>query len=67
MSHVLCRRGTLWGMPEKARDHVTVRLSADGVTAIRELADRETEGNLSMMVRKLLGEALAHRQKASAR
>jgi nucleotidyltransferase/DNA polymerase involved in DNA repair len=47
---------------KKAREYVAVRLSLDGVSHIKELAARETEGNLSQMVRKLLGEALAHRQ-----
>ena len=50
---------------KKAREYVAVRLSIDGVAHIKELAERETEGNLSQMVRKLLGEALAHRQRVA--
>lgn len=45
------------------RDHVAVRLSTDGMQYIRAMADEETEGNISMMIRKLLSEAIAARQK----
>lgn len=48
--------------PERRpREHVPVRLSADGMQRIRKLAEEETEGNISMMIRKLLTEALQHR------
>jgi len=43
------------------REYVPVRLSADGIKVIRALAEAETEGNISMMIRKLLTEALQHR------
>jgi hypothetical protein len=45
------------------REYVSVRLSPSGLTRVRELADRETEGNLSQMIRKLLSEALAARDR----
>lgn len=51
---------TLWVM--SAREHVTVRLSPDGMARIRELANAETEGNVSMMTRRLLTEALTARE-----
>lgn len=48
--------------PERPpREHVPVRLSTDGMQRIRALAEEETEGNISMMIRKLLTEALQHR------
>jgi len=45
------------------REYVPVRLSPAGVEAIRALASAETAGNLSEMIRTLLGEALAARQR----
>ena len=56
--------------PERPpRENVPVRLSADGMQRIRALADVETEGNVSQMIRKLLTEALQHRdaQKGNGR
>jgi len=38
-----------------------VRLSPESVTQMQELAEAETEGNASAMIRKLLNEALAVR------
>lgn len=43
------------------REYVPVRLSSDGVEEVRRLAEIETEGNVSQMIRKLLSEALAVR------
>lgn len=40
----------------------TVRLSPEGDKEIQRLADVETEGNHSQMLRKLLSEALAARR-----
>jgi hypothetical protein len=51
----------------EAREQIAVRLSADGLVAVKALADQETEGNVSMMIRKLLGEALTARQKRGQR
>jgi len=38
-----------------------VRLAVDGLSRIRAMAEQETEGNVSQMVRKLLAEAIQHR------
>lgn len=46
---------------DRNREPVTVRLSADGMRRVRELAAAETEGNTSQMIRKLLAEALLAR------
>lgn len=46
-----------------AREYVPVRLSPEGLAKVRELAAAETEGNVSQMVRKLLAEALAQRDR----
>jgi len=43
------------------REYVPVRLAADSMQRIRAMAEEETEGNISMMIRKLLTEALQHR------
>lgn len=53
--------------PGKSREYVAVRLSLDGVNRVKELAAKETEGNLSQMIRKLLGEALAAREVGRSR
>lgn len=45
----------------KRREYVPVRLGVDGLERVRQLADEETEGNVSQMVRKLLAEAIQHR------
>lgn len=51
-------------MPERPpREYVPVRLSAAGLARVRELASAETEGNVSQMIRKLLAEALAARER----
>jgi hypothetical protein len=47
--------------PQPRRVPVTIRLLPDTATYVRDLADREAEGNVSLMVRKLLGEALTAR------
>jgi hypothetical protein len=39
-----------------------VKLSDEGIATVQDLADRETEGNFSEMVRRLLSEAVAARQ-----
>lgn len=56
-------------MPEgrKPREYVAVRLSPEGLAKVRELAEQETEGNASQMIRKLLGEALAARTNRARR
>lgn len=38
-----------------------VRITADGYAALKRLADAETDGNVSEMARRLLGEALTAR------
>lgn len=48
-------------MSDTRRQPLTIRLSENGRRAVRDLALRETEGNESMMVRKLLAEALRAR------
>lgn len=52
-------------MPRKGprREYIGIRLSPDGLGAVRRLAEDETAGNLSEMVRKLLAEAIQARQK----
>lgn len=47
--------------PGPARAFVGVRLSSEGLAQVQALAAKETEGNTSMMIRKLLSEALAAR------
>ena len=53
--------------PGKRREHTAIRLSPDGLAKVRELADKETEGNVSQMVRKLLREALDARARKAER
>lgn len=53
--------------PGPRRQAVGVRLSAPGLARVQELADRETGGNLSQMVRRLLTEALLTRDQGPAR
>ena len=48
-------------------EHIGVRLSPDGLARVRELAEQETEGNMSSMIRKLLSEALAARERKQTR
>lgn len=50
-------------MGDVPRDQIAVRLSPTGLAEIRKLAERETEGNVSQMLRKLLSEALQEREK----
>lgn len=50
--------------PGPRRPLVGVRLSDEGRKYIEQLAAVETDGNLSEMIRKLLAEAVAARQKA---
>lgn len=45
-----------------AREHTAVRLSADALARVATLAEDEMEGNVSAMLRKLLGEALRARE-----
>jgi hypothetical protein len=49
--------------PGPRREPVPLRLSPAGRQAVQELADKETDGNLSEMIRKLLAEAVAARQR----
>jgi len=49
--------------PGPRRLYVGVRLSPAGLEAIEKLAAAETDGNLSEMIRKLLAEAVAARQR----
>lgn len=44
--------------PGPRREYVGIRLSPDGLETVRRFAEQETGGNLSEMVRKLLGEAV---------
>jgi hypothetical protein len=48
------------------REYVPVRLSVSGLDRIREMAAQETEGNVSQMIRKLLAEAIQHRDAKKA-
>lgn len=48
-------------MSDTRRQPLTIRLSENGRRAVRDLALQETEGNESMMVRRLLAEALRAR------
>lgn len=50
-------------MPDR-REHTAIRLSPGALARVRTLADDETEGNVSAMLRKLLSEALLARDKA---
>ncbi len=43
------------------REQITVRLNADQLAQARDIAIRETDGNVSLLVRKLVDEALAQR------
>lgn len=43
------------------REHITIRLGLTGIAKLRELAEQETEGNVSQMTRKLLREAIEAR------
>lgn len=61
--HNVAQWRTLDDVTQTAREPLAVRLSANGLAAVKKLAAEETEGNVSMMIRKLLGEALAARQK----
>ena len=45
------------------REPITIKLAVAGRQRIRELAKTETEGNESQMVRKLLTEAIAARDR----
>jgi hypothetical protein len=49
------------------RKLTAVRLSLEGLAEVKALADVETEGNTSQMIRKLLGEALAERRRRGRR
>lgn len=54
-------------MSDNVRRPLTVRLSDSGRQTVRELAEVETEGNESAMVRRLLSEALSARKARSER
>ena len=47
-----------------AREQIAIRLNTDGLAEVRRLAEEETEGNVSLMIRKLLREAISARQHA---
>lgn len=49
--------------PGPRRQYVGVRLSPAGLEAVEKLAETETEGNVSEMIRKLLSEAITARQR----
>lgn len=49
--------------PGPRREYVAVRLKPDALAAVQSLAERETDGNLSEMIRVLLGEAMAARSR----
>lgn len=51
---------------QPTREPITVRLFPDPLARVKALATVETEGNLSLMVRKLLDEALAARDREQA-
>ena len=50
--------------PGPRRPLVGIKISEEGRQHIQQLADVETSGNLSEMIRKLLAEAVAARQAA---
>ena len=52
---------TLEGGVKMRRDQIIFRLSRTEVETVHELARRETEGNRSMMLRRLLREAIERR------
>lgn len=55
-------------MTEKEpRIHTAVRLSPAGHARVAELAKVETEGNVSLMIRKLLSEAITARDRRAER
>lgn len=54
-------------MAEQRRELTAVRLSPQGLARVQELAEQETEGNVSMMIRRLLSEALAARDRGQTR
>lgn len=43
------------------REQIAIRLSATGLAEVKRLAAVETDGNVSLMIRKLLTEALTAR------
>jgi hypothetical protein len=47
------------------RQLVNIRLAPGGIEAVARLAAIETDGNMSEMIRKLLSEALATRERKS--
>jgi hypothetical protein len=49
------------------RGIVPIRLSDEGRAMLKNLANVETEGNVSAIIRKLLREALEARQKTDAK
>lgn len=44
------------------RDHTAIRLNPEALAQVKALADEETEGNVSAMLRKLLNDALRARE-----
>lgn len=44
------------------REVITMRLTDNGIEQLQDLADDETNGNRSEMIRKLIREALASRR-----
>jgi metal-responsive CopG/Arc/MetJ family transcriptional regulator len=48
-------------VPQEPRKQIALRLNEAGLARVEELAKSETEGNRSLMVRKLLAEALQAR------
>lgn len=53
---------TLHDMTDRPpREQIALRLNASQLAKVREMATRETDSNVSLMLRKLIGEALDHR------
>jgi len=55
------RRDTLHPVAEK-REQIAIRLRGDVLNEVRQLAEQETESNVSQMIRMLVSEALAARR-----
>jgi hypothetical protein len=50
--------------PGPRREYVGIKLSPAGLETVRAMAEQETGGNVSEMIRRLLVEAVTARQKA---
>lgn len=51
----------MWPMPTRPRERLSAWLDSADLAQLRAYADRETDGNVSLMLRLLVREALAAR------